>query len=757
MRRAFFVTPPSCLATLLWLAALWLASQSGCHKPSQNAEVTEAGAAATTTAQSDSGAGPVATADAAGSADADSQSDANGSAEAVEVGIQSAIAGARALDWLRVRKALEGQAPAAVTRTWQERLLLARARVETGATDATAATDLQALSQGEGVPMVAQKLARKWLPNAWMLAGAPKSVLPLLQESDSSKDLVLACNAAALAEDDDALQKFAAKFLAKKKRGRMDEAEVRAARLMRADKTKAQAGMREDAAWIALHAPDHASDALAIRRAELSYGQTLERIEKQQEYGKHEAALAQFEGLAKGFPEVTPTCRLEAEILYRSRSRYADASKLFSSCAQSSKSESERAELMFLAARSLARAHQDDQAIAEYEKLAAAMPKSSFASQARYQVARLHTMHARFREGAAAWQAYKAHSGKHEDPESKIPHAIADLLSGHPKEAETKFGALATAGVHPARTEYLAAKAAALAHVPGAEARFRDLAGKEEFSLVGAFARANLPAAAVQASNVTPLRAQAAAGPDPLPADVQILLAIGLESEAEEELANQHGGKRPKGENGTRAECEAYGRTGRSKRQFRLSNNLGPYETSIVQSDNAWAWNCSYPKPFPAVVEEAARAYPIDPNFVYAIMRTESAFDPEARSPVGAMGLLQLMPQTAADLWKRRGQPHPLSLPITPQMNISLGTQYLSELYTQFDGNLPLVAAAYNAGGEAVSRWKAALSGADLDIFVELIPFTETREYVHRVMGAYLHYSALSGKASSAMQVGLKL
>ncbi|MFQ5801905.1 MAG: tetratricopeptide repeat protein [Candidatus Methylomirabilales bacterium] len=149
-----------------------------------------------------------------------------------------------------------------------------------------------------------------------------------------------------------------------------------------------------------------------------------------------------------------------------------------------------------------------------------------------------------------------------------------------------------------------------------------------------------------------------------------------------------------------------------------------------------------YPRGFWPWVDQYVKETSLDPYFVTALIREESAFSPTAVSRAGARGLMQLMPKTAARVAKKIDLPNPVDLD-APGPNIALGTRYLAQLHQQFGGNLVLTLAAYNAGPHAVRRWLTDGPLQDLEAFIEEIPYRETREYVKRVMGSYDRYRTL--------------
>lgn len=121
------------------------------------------------------------------------------------------------------------------------------------------------------------------------------------------------------------------------------------------------------------------------------------------------------------------------------------------------------------------------------------------------------------------------------------------------------------------------------------------------------------------------------------------------------------------------------------------------------------------------LVLQASWRHELDPELVQAVIHVESAYHPEARSPKGALGLMQVMPATGA----RYGVVEPRQL-LDPALNIEVGARYLSDLHKMFNGRTDLILAAYNAGEGAVSRYGNRIP-----------PFPETREYVRRALQLY--------------------
>ena len=148
-----------------------------------------------------------------------------------------------------------------------------------------------------------------------------------------------------------------------------------------------------------------------------------------------------------------------------------------------------------------------------------------------------------------------------------------------------------------------------------------------------------------------------------------------------------------------------------------------------------------FPRAYWDTVQTHAKDKQLDPYLVLALMRQESLFDADAVSPARAYGLMQLLPKTAA----RMAQPSPDGeLQLTdPQVNIALGTSYLRQLLSRYNGNIIMALAGYNAGEKAVDKWRARSPKVEADEFVEHISYRETRDYVKKVLRNYRTYLRL--------------
>ncbi len=171
-----------------------------------------------------------------------------------------------------------------------------------------------------------------------------------------------------------------------------------------------------------------------------------------------------------------------------------------------------------------------------------------------------------------------------------------------------------------------------------------------------------------------------------------------------------------------------------------------------VPSDSP-LWRIAYPAGYAGAIRASAAPH-VDPFLVAGLIREESLYDPRALSPVGAMGLMQLMPETAGRVARRLGLGSVDRDDLFDgALNVRLGAYHVGELLEAYRGNQIHAIAAYNAGPEAVQRWIDKFGDRDPDEFVELISYKETRRYVKRVITSSRIYRYLYATACSAFRL----
>jgi soluble lytic murein transglycosylase len=205
----------------------------------------------------------------------------------------------------------------------------------------------------------------------------------------------------------------------------------------------------------------------------------------------------------------------------------------------------------------------------------------------------------------------------------------------------------------------------------------------------------------------------------------------------------------------------AIGRANEARREWReFTRALDPEGlATAARIAHAWGWHdralltaarvpgfddpdLRFPLPWRAEIEDAAALEGLAVWLVYSVVRNESAFQVDAGSGVGALGLMQLMPATGRETAGRLG----LALTadtdlLEPRLNLRLGSHYLARMLGRYEGNLAMAAAAYNAGPGRVAAWRPAQGCRDAEAWIERIPFRETHAYVRKVLAYHQVYA----------------
>ncbi len=229
----------------------------------------------------------------------------------------------------------------------------------------------------------------------------------------------------------------------------------------------------------------------------------------------------------------------------------------------------------------------------------------------------------------------------------------------------------------------------------------------------------------------------------------EILIGAGLDDAAALELI----ALRPRAR--SRADRIALGLLFRSAGRFHeaqrlmLDHDLLRMAKGPGDEDALAAWQLAWPRAFAEALEPAAQRHGVDTELVYAVMREESGYRPAVLSVVGAHGLTQIMPETGRRLAHELGREgFETRQLLEPPVNLELGAYYLSQLLARTGGRLSAAVASYNAGPGAVERWLARRGGLPDDVWVESIPYTQTRRYVKRVLRSVHVYRTLPGASA---------
>ena len=185
----------------------------------------------------------------------------------------------------------------------------------------------------------------------------------------------------------------------------------------------------------------------------------------------------------------------------------------------------------------------------------------------------------------------------------------------------------------------------------------------------------------------------------------------------------------------------------------------GWHHPAIVAAYQSDAYNnleIRFPTAYQGLISKHANNSGLELDWVYSLIRQESAFMYNARSGVGAMGMMQIMPRTAKEISRNMGIANPGKHGLLkPDANVRLGTHYMAQLLKEFNGNMILATAAYNAGPHRARAWRPKHLPVEGEIWVETIPFSETRDYVKNILtyqAIYRHHLGKEVKLSNALK-----
>lgn len=190
------------------------------------------------------------------------------------------------------------------------------------------------------------------------------------------------------------------------------------------------------------------------------------------------------------------------------------------------------------------------------------------------------------------------------------------------------------------------------------------------------------------------------------------------------------------------------------------ASNIAWYDRAIYAAErttNKHNYTLRYLTPHQSAVVLHSGNVGLDPAWAYGLMRQESRFVTNARSNVGAGGLMQIMPNTAKLVARQMGETYNPAALSDMNTNVRYGTYYLSMIQGQLNGNAVLATAGYNAGPNRALRWQPTDQPLPADQYIESIPFDETRNYVKNVMTNTIHYGAILGQGQQYMSKWMKI
>jgi soluble lytic murein transglycosylase len=517
--------------------------------------------------------------------------------------------------------------------------------------------------------------------------------------------------------------------------------------------------------------PSHplADDAMSIlvsnhaSEATLSPLDRIERAKHMTDAHQWDAAVAEIERL-----DTTTLSKSEkvqrdywlGTTLYKMRRRYDEAGDLLINVS-ASMSGGSAAEAKFHGARALSRADRDDDAITWYQRVVAEFPSTDWAKEAQFLTGWLE-----FNRGN-----YKAAISPLETMLVKYPTSkwmddalwflgMSHYMLGDFAAAKENLVALSKHGgaLEGGKGQYwLARTEERLRNSAAALDGYRATVKRYPFSWYAMLARARLKAAGAEVGPFG-VASPSPRGPtinskldadverDPLIARADELIAAGMLEEAGYELARDESGFLKRHD---RAAAFAV----LFDRFQRATNFNRPWMLSIVHAASAldgpptgaakiW-WQNAYPRAYQTLIEKHQALGDNPDGYLYSIMRKESGFNPHDISYADAQGLLQMIPPTTKRVCDTIKLTYDDGRLYEPEFNIQTGSWYIGHMLTKFKKQIPIGAGSFNSGPRPVMKWLDQNGDREIDEFVELVPYIQTREYMKKVTENYARYRYL--------------
>ena len=515
--------------------------------------------------------------------------------------------------------------------------------------------------------------------------------------------------------------------------------------------------------------PGHMLDAVAAGRLEELGGPKAARLEVPDRIAraiqlkvakKWDLAIAELMQIGDDQP---PAVRRQRDFwlamtLFKMRRQYARAAGILLGLYQDMGDRA--AEALFHGARALSRADRDPEAIKYYRKLVAEYPRSEWAAEAQYLSGWLEFNAGRYQQALPGLEETRKKFPRSKWADEALWFiAYARYMTGDLEGALPHFATLAERGdrLEGGKGMYWHARSLQkLKREDEALREYRTLVGRFPLSWYALLARARL---AERGQAIDPFgdrpRDPGGATPvassidgklaaDPLVQRVDELIAAGLGTFAGEELER---GEKPFLKRHARAAALAmlldrYRKAGNYSRPWMLAASYGgsrAFDAPPKGPARVW-WEHSLPLAYKPLVDKWRHLGGSPDYYLWAIMRKESGFDPHVHSYADAIGLLQMIPPTTRRVAPALGLTYSDDFLFDPEMNIRTGSWYIGKLLAKFKGQIPLGAGSFNSGPRPVMRWIDQNGDRPMDEMVELVAYTQTREYMKKVTEIYARY-----------------
>jgi soluble lytic murein transglycosylase len=445
--------------------------------------------------------------------------------------------------------------------------------------------------------------------------------------------------------------------------------------------------------------------------------------------------------------------------LFKMRRRYGEAGQLLLGVYKDLGASAPEA--MFHGARALSRADRDDEAIVWYGKVVAAYPRTPWAEEAQFLSGWLEFNRGRYREAIAPLaETLRRYPSSKWVGDAQWFLGMAHYFLGEWAPARERLLALSRRGgaLEAGKALYwLARLDGKLGANDAAIAGYTKVVERYPFSWYALLGRARLEelgvdlppfgtAAARPRGPALAATADPALAADPLIARADELIAAGLLADAGRELARDERGflRRHDRAAAFAMLLDRYRRAGNFHRPWMLAVIHGGAALGGPPEGDArrW-WEHAYPRAYRALVEQHQGIGQNPENYLYSIMRQESGFDPHVVSYADARGLLQMIPPTTLQVTKELGIAYDPGRLYEPEYNIRTASWYIGRMLAKFKGQVPIGAGSFNSGPRPVMRWLDRYGDRPLDEFVELVPYTQTRDYMKKVTENFARYRYL--------------